>query len=134
MLDCFIGVSSARRVALTAAQQPVPSPVQVRALIDTGASHTCVDPSIIQPLNLTPSGNVSVHTPTTGGTPANRDQYDISFVILHPQQLSPFVRSTMPIMCTDLLAQGIHALIGRDILQECLFTYNGATGLFVLAY
>ena len=30
--------------------------------------------------------------------------------------------------------QGFHALIGRDVLAGCILTYNGAIGLFMLAY
>jgi hypothetical protein len=33
-----------------------------------------------------------------------------------------------------LVAQGIHALIGRDVLSHCLLTYNGTTNLFTLTY
>ena len=128
-------MSNARRSALTAAGQAVPNPFQVRALIDTGASDTCVDPIALQPLNLTPTGDVSVITPSTGAIAATRPQYDVSLVILHPKQMGHFLRGTMPIICTELFAaQGIHALIGRDILQDCLFTFDGATGLFSLAY
>ena len=51
---------------LKKASQPLPPMVQVRALIDTGASHTCVDPTILHPLNLTPTGSTPVHTPREG--------------------------------------------------------------------
>jgi predicted aspartyl protease len=49
---------------LAAENQPQPSPIQVRALIDTGASHTCVDPSVLRPLNLTPTGSTHVSSPS----------------------------------------------------------------------
>jgi hypothetical protein len=42
---------------------------------------------------------------------------------------------TVAIVASELLgAQGFHALIGRNILSQCLFHYNGAMGLFTLAY
>ena len=44
-LDVFVAVSSLRHQALLSANSPVPNPLPVRALIDTGASMTCVDPS-----------------------------------------------------------------------------------------
>jgi hypothetical protein len=33
-----------------------------------------------------------------------------------------------------LQAPGFHALVGRDILDRCLFVYNGSMRLFTLAY
>jgi hypothetical protein len=71
IMTAFVGVSGARRAALLAAKQDIPTPVQIRALVDTGASGTCVDPSVLQSLGLTPTGSVQVNTPSTGPTPHN---------------------------------------------------------------
>ena len=41
---------------------------------------------------------------------------------------------TLPVIASELFAaQGFHALIGRDILSQCVFMYNG-NGFFTLAY
>ena len=41
----------------------------------------------------------------------------------------------MPVVASELFqAQGYHALLGRDILQRCVLTYNGSVGIFTLAY
>lgn len=136
ILNGFIGVSLARRNALVAANQAVPNPAQIRGLIDTGASGTCVDPSVLTILGLSPTGSVTVNTPSTGNQPHVADQYDVSLLI--PGALAthaPLTVPNLPVMCAELLtAQGFHALIGRDILSRCLFSYNGAMGLFTLAY
>jgi hypothetical protein len=48
---------------------------------------------------------------------------------------APLVVNNLPVICAELvLQQGFHALVGRDILAQCLLEYNGATGLFTLAY
>jgi len=45
------------------------------------------------------------------------------------------MRHTIPVVATDLLVQhGFHALIGRDVLGECVLVYNGSMGLFTLAF
>lgn len=136
MLVAGIGVSNARHSALEAASQPVPPVVQVRGLVDTGASCTCVDPSVLKALLLTPTGKATVSTPTTGATPETKDQYDIGLLV--PGRLAthtPLVIPSLPVVCADLLqAQGFHALIGRDVLASCLLTYDGVSGLFTLAY
>lgn len=130
----IVGLSEAREDALTRAGQPHPPLVPIRALIDTGASCTCVDPSVLNALNLTPTGSVSVNTPSTGSVPHTADQFDVGFVIVPPDG-PVLVLRTVPVIASDLLSQqGFHALVGRDILDQCLFIYNGKEGFFTLAF
>jgi hypothetical protein len=121
---------------LEKAHQPVPNPVPIRALVDTGASCTCVDPSVLKDgLKLTPTGSVTVNSPTTGATPHDAEQYDIALYIPSVAGQPVLVFETIPVVSSILLnAQGFHALIGRDILRLCLLVYNGTLGNFTLAY
>lgn len=136
ILNGYIGVSQAKRGALLAANQAIPNLVQIRGLVDAGASGTCVDPSVLTALGLIPTGSVTVNTPSTGAQPHTADQYDVSLMI--PGAIpthAALIINNLPVMCAELLvAQGFHALIGRDILAHCLFAYNGTTNLFTLAY
>ena len=135
LLNAVISISKERTAALTAANQPIPNPVSIRALVDTGASTTCIDPSILQALSLTPTGNIKMVTPSTGKTPVDIDQYDVSIMIPAALNQIPFHLHTIPVACTDLVSsQGFHALIGRDILSHCLLTYNGSMAVFTLAF
>lgn len=91
---------------------------------------------MLHTLGLTPTGSVTVNTPSTGAQPHIADQYDGSLFIRSSStsQAGLFV-SNLPVMCAELLvAQGFHALIGRDVLSTCLLHYNGVTKLFTLAY
>jgi len=134
VLNALIGVSQARATALKAADQPIPQLVPITALVDTGASCTCLDPSIVQALSLTATGSVMINTPTTGSTPHTADQFDAGLFIPAPNGPPLFFR-TMPVVSADLLAaQGFHALLGRDVLKQCFFAYNGEVGLFTLAF
>src|SRR5688572_29164218 len=81
LIDAVVGVSEARRQALTDAKQPIPTSVSIRALIDTGASNTCIDPNVLNELGLTPTGSVLCNTPTTGAAPQEKDQYDVLFAV-----------------------------------------------------
>lgn len=129
-------MSQQRREALTEAGEPIPTAVRVRALVDTGASCTCVDPSIIQQLDLTPTGSVPVHTPSSGDSPPTKNQYDVSLGIPGAtEDHLPLVLQTIPVVEADLLAsQGFAVLIGRDILKDCILVYNGQMGFFTLAF
>lgn len=132
VLDLGIGVSEPRAKALHAAKQPVPKAVRIRALIDTGASGTCVDPGCLSSLALTPIGQASIHTPTTGNTPHSCNQYDVSITLFHPGLMM-----TLPVVAvieSNLSIQGIQALLGRDVLSNCLFVYDGGAGTFALAF
>jgi len=69
-------------------------------------------------------------------TPHNAEQYDIALIIPPGVAGQPLlIFQTIPVVSSDLVnAQGFHALIGRDILEQCLFVYNGSVGSFTLAY
>jgi len=129
----FIAASKARAKVLADAGQPIPTPVPIEALLDTGASCTCVDPSVFAQLGLTPTGSVSIIT--AGNMAEARDQYDVALVI--PDSGAPLILETIPVVASNLLTdQGFHALIGRDILNECVFVYSGRGGaqFFTLAF
>ena len=52
LVEVEIGWAVARARALRSAGQPVPPPVQVRALIDTGAEISCLDSAYVRQLAL----------------------------------------------------------------------------------
>jgi hypothetical protein len=136
ILDAAVLVSTARHAALEAAGSPVPPLARVRALLDTGASCSAVDQAVLDSLGLAPTGEAEILTPSTGRTPQKTFTYDVCIGIFagRPGDLH-FVSSTVQVMASDLFAgQGIHMLIGRDILTQCIFTYNGGDEIFTLAY
>jgi hypothetical protein len=136
VVDAAIMVSEARRQVLEQNNIPVPPPQLIRALVDSGASHTCLDPSVMSALGLTPTGTTDVITPTTGVNAVSADTYDVAFAVLagKPGE-SHLIFPTWKVSSMELLhAQGIHALIGRDILSRCVLIYNGAENTFTIAY
>ncbi len=77
-----------------------------------------------------------MNTPTTGAMPATAEQYDASILIPGATTThEPLEIPTLVVMAAELLVpQGFHALIGRDILAECVLLYNGTMEQFTLAY
>jgi len=135
MVIAYVGVSQGRRIALQGAKSPIPDVQKVDGLLDTGATCTCIDPSVLDQLGLAPTGSTTVNTPTTGDTPAVANQYDVSVMIPAGPGHAPLIQQTVPVIKSWLLPkQGFHALIGLDILRGCHLTYDGQNGLFTLAY
>jgi hypothetical protein len=134
MINMVVMVSAARRAALQAANASIPPPQQIRGLVDTGASHTCIDPTVFLALQLQPTGSVPMHTPSTGGVPMSADTYDVGILIPCTATSVPFHRPNMQVSSTDLSAQGFHALLGRDVLSQFILTYNGSMQLLTMAY
>jgi hypothetical protein len=135
LIEVWIGISQARRNALTAAGQAIPAPVRTQALVDTGASCTCVDATVLQQLGVPSTGTTPVHTPSTGQTPINVNQYDVSVIILFdtPSRVL-YSAHTMAVVEGDLSLLGVGALIGRDILATAQLVYNGVIDIFTLSF
>ncbi len=132
MIDVLVGVSNPKKQALLAAQLPVPNPVPIRALIDTGSSCTCLDPTIIQQLGLVATGTTPMITPTTGPNPVNCNQYDIHLILVHPAL--HFNLLALAVVESQVLHQGFHLLLGRDVLAGCHLSYQGHSQTFSLCF
>lgn len=132
LLDVMVGVSGPRREALTKAGLAIPNEIQIRGLIDTGASSTALDQAVIAALGLVPTGTIPIHTPSTQGTAHVCNQYDVRITLVHPK-LSLHIPA-LPVIDAGLATQGIQALIGRDVLERCLFIYNGQDNYFSLSF
>jgi len=109
---------------------------RILALADTGASQTCLHPSVLEALDLSSLGPVGITTPSTGAAPETRDRYKVALVI--PARLlgePPLVFDTLEVVSTELHeAYGVQALLGRDVLEQCLLVYHGPERQFTLAY
>lgn len=133
-INLLVAVSSPREQALQQANLPVPQPVSVRALIDTGASISAIDSDIVQSLGLQPTGTTLIHTPSTGATPHQTSTYDVRIVIFGFVAAHSFTLPAVAVTESALKAFGFQVLIGRDILSHCLFVYDGRANIFSLAF
>ena len=122
LIQMLVGVSGPRKQALLAAGQAVPAAIAAHLLVDTGASGTSIDKSIISQLGIPATGSVNIHTPSTGSTPLQCSMYDVELAIAggHNQHIP-----LMPVVESDFSAQGIQGLLGRDFLQYGRMMYCG---------
>jgi hypothetical protein len=134
IIEIAIGVSGPRADAMRAAGQTPPAPEIINVLIDTGASSSVIDSSVIQKLGLIPTGVTPILTPSTGSVPHNCNQYDVALWILMGTQGVHRVSLLIPVIEADLSRQGIEGLIGRDVLSKGTLWYNGQQNTLSLAF
>ena len=127
-LNVEVRIPEALAKLLASRNEPQPQPEEGIALVDTGASKTCVHEPILKKLGVSPIGLIT--TGTAGG------QFQKP---LYPAHLSfPGERleaEIASVIAVDLTGQKIRdkpiiALIGRDMLALTLFIYNGPGGFF----
>jgi predicted aspartyl protease len=110
---------------LTAQGKPIPAPQNGLALIDTGASNSCVDDEVAKKLGLPVIDQGFMISATHQKVPCN----------IYPVLIAtPIVSLNVPrAMGAALGSQGLIAIIGRDVLQNCTLFYNGPAGQFTLS-
>jgi len=134
MMDVWVGVSDVRQKALKQAGKPIPPPVLIQALIDTGASHTVIDSALIPQLGLTPRGSVQVLTPTTGPIPCEQLTYDLAIFVPLTKGRQPWAFPFWIASEADLQHQGFSMLYGRDLLAGSTLYYDGQARQFTLTF
>ncbi len=97
------------------------------ALIDTGATATCISQEIVNRLKLIAHDIQTVHT-AAGISQQLLYDIGVGLPISQPNILS------IQAPCADLTGQSFEVLIGRDILSMCTLFYNGKDNTFVLHY
>lgn len=129
-----VGVGAERRREIEASGKQAPGQiVNLPALIDTGAGASCLDEDVVAMLGLHPRGFAPLATPSHGDGTAQAALFEASFVVPsygHPSLTFPELR----VAKAPLKIQGFQAIIGRDILRACTFTYNPREGFCVLEF
>ena len=108
-------------------EKALPDPIQVNALIDTGARSTCISRRVAAELNLPPHDITQILT-AGEPTPANIFTVRLSLApaLNTHAALDPFRVIEAPLVGQD----HIDCLIGRDILAQGTFIYLGQGNTF----
>ncbi|MGD0773817.1 MAG: aspartyl protease family protein [Candidatus Solibacter sp.] len=135
VMQVLVEVPSPLAASLNSAGMPIPPPASGMALIDTGATRSAVDDTVIKTLGVQPIGIVKVGT---AGGMVNQSLYSAKF---------SFPGTNLPAMefaqLTGVNLQGhivphlnapLVALIGRDILSQFVMIYNGPAASLTLGF
>ena len=111
--------------ALISQGKPLPAPKQGLALIDTGASNSCIDEQAAKDLGLPIIDVGTMQSASHDKAPSN----------IYPVQIiTPIFTLNSPrTMGAALASQGLLAIIGRDVLMRCTLFYNGPMGQVTLS-
>jgi hypothetical protein len=99
------------------------------ALIDTGASNTCIDDELAKDLQLLVIDVGFMISASHAKTPCQI--YPVNLILNAPPNLLNF--QSIRVCGAALKGHGVDILIGRDILSACVLFYNGQRGEIVLA-
>jgi hypothetical protein len=113
-----------------------PPDVALLLLVDTGASHCLIDEASIQPLRLNPVSASLVSSTTTGAAAIVRPLYDLGLTIQHPDGSTFREHDGVHVSTVQGFAQGrrYQGLIGRDLLDQAVLTFDGPQQVFTLSY
>lgn len=127
VIQVTIGLEQGMAQILMQQGKSIPVATVGLALIDTGASVSCVDEEAAQQMKL-PVVDVAQMTSAT------HDQHPCN---IYPIQIampsSGVVFGAPRAMGAKLAPQGLIAIIGRDILSVCTLFYNGSQGQVTLS-
>jgi hypothetical protein len=133
IIDALVGLPGAVMTAIQQSGKPIPPPVLIRALVDTGADATSLSGGCAMRVGLKTAGRQSMQT--AGGS-VIVNQYDISFSISAPHQAGGILSVRPDLRVTEWLypGPGLDALVGMDVLSEGLLILDGPGRQFTLAF
>lgn len=124
IVDVRIEPSADASAQISAAGRTAQVPIAVRMLIDTGAEQTAIDEDKISHWGLfyVSAGFVA----TMAGSKPVRS-YDLQIQLSAPGAASPWLVGPVVVMARPLAFEGrpYAGVIGRDVLDRAVFTYNG---------
>ena len=127
LVQVNIGISKTVADQLLKQGTELPNSVSGNALVDTGASTTCIDDSVARQMGLPVIDIVAMTSASHPSTQQN--VYPIVMQIAG----STITVEVPNAVGANLMSQGIIALIGRDFLEHCTLHYNGITGAITLS-
>ncbi|HYT91618.1 MAG TPA: aspartyl protease family protein [Gemmataceae bacterium] len=132
-LEVVVSLAGHQLAALQQAGAPFPRALPLRGLIDTGTDVTAIAPRVVQQLGLISRLRASTQT-AAGQVKVNL--YEVSLTIAGPKVAAGPILVRPTLLVTELAVplSNLEILVGRDVLDECLFGLDGPGGSFLLGF
>jgi hypothetical protein len=133
VVQAVFGLNGPATAALVQSAQPIPRPVQVRTLLDSGTDITAIAPRLVQQLGL--ESLLPASSQTAGGL-IQVNLYRVSLTVSGPAGRSGTVLTVTDLLVSELTTPlpNLEALIGLDVLRESLLVLDGPGQQFILGY
>ena len=128
ILQVNLSVASAFADQLLKENKPVPQAITGFALLDTGASCTCIDDDAAKKLGLPVIDKVKMSSASH-----NESEKNVYPAIIEVLGM-PMKINADRVIGASLAAQDLLVLFGRDLLSNFTLFYNGANGEFTISF
>jgi hypothetical protein len=136
VIPVLVGVSRNRQKVLERNRLPVPEKIPVLAQIDTGSDISAFMPEVFEALDIRRIDEVPVRTPSTDPEELYKaDLHDVSITLVSGTT-QYYLPSLQVIVTKDFEdnPDSAKALLGRDVLDRCVFEYAGPHKRFTLSF
>ena len=132
VIDVIIGETQDHRNTRKTGGHPVSPSITSRAAIDTGAGASGFSRQLLGRLGLKAIDTITIRTPV--GPPQTTDRYQVSVSFVAGGTKHEFADAL--VIAADCFepSEEIQGLIGRDILDHCMFEYWGPSRQFQFAF
>jgi hypothetical protein len=134
IIAVLIGANTSHQAALRNAGQPIPRLVPAKLVIDTGSNQTIVDRNIVAQVPALPTRAVLVDAHQSR---QSMTRHDVAIYLPKASGGCQLWLQVLPVLAGEMLAhkeRGLDGVLGRDVLDGCLFTYNGPEQTFTLSF
>jgi len=126
VVELSIGISSLLEDQLKKEGKPIPPPIKVKAMIDTGATVTAISDKLAKTLQLEPIGVQTINTPSS---------QNVECGVYHVRLYFPEnIGLESNVLGAPLKGQDIACLIGRNVLAHSVLVYIGRENQFTLSF
>ncbi len=126
LVEMRVWIGTPVEEALSKSGTSLPDPVPVKAMIDTGATGSVIQPEIAKKLGLQPVGVAKISTPSS----ENVQCYQYAVRLIFPNNV--IVEAI--VVEAPLKGQQIQCLVGRDVLAHGVLIYTGYINQFTLSF
>lgn len=133
IVEAVFGLNGPDTAMRVQAGQSVPPPIVVRALLDSGTDTTAIASRVVQQLG---AAHVIDATSNTASGTVTVNLYRVSLTIAGLAGRSGPVLVIPDLLVSELTAPlpNIEALIGMDVLRQCLLVMDGPGQQCILAF
>jgi len=129
LIDIVLSCSQAQSKALLAAGRNPPTQFRAQALLDPGSDRTFVRQEYVSHLGLVAINGGPVTGSAAGGW---ANLYYASFAIVLPDGQTPW--RDLEVLGSPDTGPNATAILGRDVLNYCVFHYDGPNRTFTLDF